>query len=530
MPVYASASVGIVEALADPGFYPHRPEAVEVVETHASWVFRAGDLVYKVKKPVVFPFLDYGTLERRRLMCEEEVRLGRRLAPRLYLGVRPIVRRGDGLELGRPGDPTVVEHAVEMRRFRDERTLASMLGRGEDASGAVEEVARRLARFHAQADAAPGAFSSAAVAATVGENFATLLGLAPAAGRTAPAAGTALAAAHRFAVAFVHARRDLIDRRSRHGRAREGHGDLRAEHVILEDGIEIFDPVEFDPGLRRIDVAADLAFLVMDLTAAGRDDLARRLVEAYRHAGGDCGDDGLVAFYAAYRAWVRAKVALLRAGELPAGDPGREAALAEAARLAAVGRRLAWRARGPSLLVVCGGAATGKTTLARAVADVSGLPHLSSDVTRKALAGLAPEQRAPDGLYAEEMSLRTYAELGARAAALASGDGAIVDATFRRRAHRDAFAEAVSASRAEPLYVECRAPASVAFERAALRLRAGTGVSDAGPELAARQRHELDPLDEVRAERHLSIRTDQPLAAQLDELEAALDHRIARDA
>lgn len=511
----------IVEALTDPGFYPHRPAKVEVVETHVSWVFLAGDLVYKLKRPVRFPFLDYSTPERRRRMCEEEVRLGRRLAPSLYLGVRPIVRRDGGLALGRPGGADAVEHAVELRRFREERTLASMLARGESASAAVEGVARRLAAFHAKAEPAPGAFGPAHVMATVTENFATMLRFAPDLGELE------LAAAHRFAVAFVHARRESIDARSSSGSVRDGHGDLRAEHVIVDDGIEVFDPIEFDPDLRRIDVAADLAFLVMDLAATGREDLARGLVEHYREAGGDCGDDRLLEFYAAYRAWVRAKVAMLRADGLTVGSPQRDAAHDEAARLAALARRFAWRARGPLLLLVCGAAATGKTTLARVAANVAGLPLLSSDVIRKELAGLAPTDRAVDALYDEEMNLRTYAELGARAAgALGAGGGAVVDATFRRRAHRDAFAGAAGGQSAAALYVECRMPESLAVERATRRLHDQSRVTDAGPELAGHQVREFEALDEVAAGRHLTLRSDQPLPAQIDELEAALDRRI----
>lgn len=521
----ADVPVGILEALGDPRFYPHRPASVEQIETHASRVFLAGDRVYKVKRPVAFPFLDYSTLERRRLMCEEEVRLGRRLAPRLYLGVRPIVRRGNGLALGHGGDPHVVEYAVELRRFPEERTLASVLRRGEPVSEVVIALGRRLAAFHAAAEPAPGRFGPVDVTATVDDNFETLLRFVPHVGDSAVAGG------HRFALAFIHGHRELIRRRSLSGCVRDGHGDLRCEHVILEDGVEIFDPVEFDPALRRIDVAADLAFLVMDLVDAGRDDLAQLLVGGYRDAGGDCGDDRLIAFYAAYRAWVRAKVAMLRADQLPADDRRGGSALAEAARLAALGGRFAWRARRPMVLVVCGGAATGKTTLARAVAAVAALPHLSSDPTRKALAGLAPTARAAARHYSERVGLQTYAALGAQAAeAVAGGSGAVVDATFRRRADRAAFARALGelGPGATAVYVECRAPARVVIERAARRLAEGTSVSDAGPELAVRQLREFEPLDEIPADRHLALRTDAPVDELIDDVEAGLDARIAR--
>jgi len=502
--------------MRSPSFYPNAPASVEVVESHISWVFLAGDRAFKLRKPVVFPFLDYGTPERRREMCEAEVRLGQRLAPDLYLGVRPVTRsEGGGWALGAPGDPGE-EHVVEMRRFDESRTLAALVSRGEADAELVRSVARRVARFHRSAEPAPpGSFDAGAVADTVSENFGTLLPYADALG------SKELAAAHRFAVAFLHARHEQLEDRATRGFVRDCHGDLRAEHVILEGGsVEVFDPLEFDPALRQIDVSADLAFLVMDLVAAGAADLGTALISEYESAGGDHGGRPLLFFYAAYRAWVRAKVACLRAGELEPSERGDP--LAEARQFAELARRLAWRARGPLVIVVCGASATGKTHLAEHLASISGLLHLSSDVVRKEIAGLAPQQRAPESDYSEDMSVRTYQELGSRAAD--APDGAIVDATFRRKAHRAAFADAFGG---HALFVECLAPVAVVAERAARRELDPERVSDATAEIAARQRAEFEPLDEVPPGAHLSLRTDRPLGEQLAELEAWLDARLA---
>jgi aminoglycoside phosphotransferase family enzyme/predicted kinase len=514
----------IAEAMANPGFYPDAPSRVEVRETHISWVFLTEELAFKLRKEVVFPFLDYGTRERRRHMCEEEVRLGRRLAPALYLGVRAVVSTDGGFALADPGAPGALEDVVVMRRFDEASTLAARLEAGTASEQDVCAVARCIARFHSTTEHAPaGSFGPPQVAATVSENFTTLLAFAEEIG------DLRLAAAHRFAIAFLHGRHGELAERERSGCVRDCHGDLRTEHVILADaGVQIFDPVEFDPTLRLIDVAADLGFLVMELVEAGRDDLARALVAEYRAAGGDDGGDSLLAFYAAYRAWVRAKVACLRAGELPPGEPRRRE-LEHARRLAAVGERLSWRARGALVLVVCGASATGKTVLAEALASDSGLAHVSSDRVRKELAGLAPEARAPLTEYSEEVSLRTYRELGAKASAEAARGGAVVDATFRRRSHREAFAIGYGDGSPAPLFFQCEAPAEVILERARLRESDPRRISDATAEIAAAQLAEFEPLDEIEPRRHVILRTDREVDVLVDAVEAALDARLARE-
>jgi predicted kinase len=333
-------------------------------------------------------------------------------------------------------------------------------------------------------------------------------------------------ALERFTHAFVGAHAQMLDARARQGLVREGHGDLRAEHVLLGETLQVVDCVEFDPALRELDVADDVAFMVMDLVARGGDRFAKDLVHAYRNDGGEPGEDRLIAFYAAHRALVRAKIALLRAAQHPASssERGRESAVAR--ELLALAERFAWQARLPLVIVVCGVPGAGKSHLARALAEISGLPHLSSDVTRKRLAGLRPQQRAGEAAYSAEFNRLTYAELGRRAAREASGrGGALADATFRHRADRDSFADAF-ADEAPVLFVECRAPARVLAQRAAQRdLRPGR-VSDASLSVVLRESSTWEPLDELAPEAHVTLRTDRPVEAQLEDLRALLDRRI----
>ncbi len=507
----------IAAALRDPGFYPERPQRVEVHETHTSIVFVAGERAYKLKKPVSLGFLDYSTEEARRAMCREEVRLNRRLAPSVYLGVRSIVEAGRGLELGDEGDPRALEHVVEMRRYDEQLTLAALAVRGDGGLDEVRSVAAALERFHAGAPlcaAAGGADPRAPIKRSTDQTLASLLLL------VRPELGAAVAAAERFSNAFLLAHRDELAARAAAGRVRDVHGDLRAEHVLLSEPIEVVDCVEFDPALRQIDVGYDLAFLAMDLERLDRPELARELVSAYRERGGDPGSEQLVGFFAAHRAWVRANVALLRAEQRAAAgeDPG--GAVAEGEALLALGRRLAWRARGPLLLVLCGLSGSGKSHLARELAAASGIAVLASDRVRKELAGVGAEARAPAGAYSEDFNERTYDELGRRAAErLEEAGAAIVDATFRLPADRAAFAAALGAAASEARFVECIAPDAVRLERVAGR----SDASDATVEIARGQ--EFAPLDEVPAHRHLPLRTDRSAGQAVAAIEAWLDSR-----
>jgi uncharacterized protein len=511
--------------MLEPGFYPHSPEAVELRETHISWVFLAGELVYKVKKPLTLPFLDYGTPARRREMCQEEVRLNRRFAPQVYLRVVGIARASDGWALTAAEAPAAEEYAVEMRRFDEGRSMAALAAEGALERRHVVGVARLLARLHAEAPIAPPERSDVeALVATLEENLETLRATG-----TAVLGDAQLEAGERFTRGFLAARRAELSQRGSDGLVRDCHGDLRAEHVIVPERGEAYayDCIEFNPSLRQIDVAADIAFLVMDLVALGAEDHALALVDAYREAGGDPGDDALLSFLAAYRAWVRAKVDCLRALELDEGGEervGREARARERFRL---GRRLAWRARRPLVVVVCGVAATGKTTVAREVAGVSGWRHISSDLTRKRLAGLAPQEPAAAEHYSPEFTARTYRELGATARAeLDRSGGAIVDATCHLRDERDALRAGMGDCRASLLFVECRAPEQVLIARLRERWAEPGRVSDADAEVVRRQLAEAEPLTEVPPAARAELATEAEPEELAARLEALVDERL----
>lgn len=496
----------------------HAVGAVERRETHGSWVLLTPTRALKVKKPVVMAFLDYGTLARRRAMCRAEVEVNRRAAPSIYLGVRAIVPDGGTVVLAHEDDPRAVEYAVEMRRFPEAATMASSLQAGSLDPEAAARIGARLAAFHAQSEPVLGAGGAERVKRTVDDDFASLSSLLSGDDEC----GRELVAAERCASALLGARWRELDERARAGRVRDGHGDLRAEHVLLQPEDALVDAIEFDPGLRRIDVGLDLAFLVMDLHSAGRGDLATALVAGYREAGGDPGDDRLLAFFAAYRARIRAKVALLRAAQLPRG-PAAAAERATAKRLLRLGDRLLWAARDPVVIAVAGVSASGKTTLARAIGERSDMPVLSSDVIRKALCGVAPADRAPASAYDESTTRATYRELGRRAAA--SSGTVVVDATFHRRATREAFRSELGDAADRLVYVECRAPVAVLERRLRARELDPERISDATVDVLHGQLAAREPLDEVAAAAHLVVRSDQRAGDAIAVIADALDRR-----
>jgi uncharacterized protein len=512
-PALVRAAVARAAGAAGPG-------DVEIRETHISWLFLAGDRVYKLKKPVVLNFLDYGTPERRRIMCAQEIRLNSRLAPGVYLGVRGLAAGDDGLDIVADDDPAAVDYVVEMRRYDEDRTLAVLVAREQVDDRQLDDVGTALAGFHRTCPPACRRDGAAAARHEIHDNLAELSDLLP--DRRFTLGGLA-----RFLDAFVLAHAPMLDARSASGHVREGHGDLRAEHVILDAKLAFVDCVEFDRSLRTIDAADDLAFLVMDLCARGAEPLGRRVIDAYRAAGGDCGPDELVWFYATHRALVRAKVALLRA----APQDGTRASGATVPRAAdelfAVAERSAWRARGPMALVICGAAASGKSQLAATVAARFAVPVINSDIVRKQLAGLHPTQRAPTELYDTEINHRTYGELGRQTArAIADRHSVLVDATCRHRADRDTL----MAELADPTpvwFVECMAPAEVRIARAAAREHDPAHVSDATAELVRDEHNAFDPLDEIAPDRHLALRTDRRTPGVLADLLALLDARLA---
>jgi aminoglycoside phosphotransferase family enzyme/predicted kinase len=448
------------------------PAPVERRETHGAWVLLTGEDAYKLRKPVRLPYLDYSDVAQRLRCSQAEVALNQELAPGIYRHVRALVRDGATLAFG-PCEPTpeANDYVVVMRRFDESATLAAHAEAGEVHAEDVDATARVIAAFHRRA--APAQGSHERVAARVHADIDDLADL--------DAPEVDVSALRAFARAALRRHADELDDRARDGLWRDGHGDLRAEHVVLGDPIAIIDRVEFDPALRRIDVASDLAFLAMDLEALGVGWAARRLVDAYADAGGQPASPALQALWAWQRAIVRLKIALLR------GDA------ANAARLHTLAETLAWRERACPVLLVCGPPASGKSTLARELAELTGLRTVSTDIVRKELQGVDPNTTLPDAAYGDGVTRRVYEAVGARAAAVVDEDGGvIVDATARSGPQRAALRAGLD-GRGPIRALVCTADRETLRRRAQARLQDPARVSDAGPQVALALAETFDP-------------------------------------
>jgi aminoglycoside phosphotransferase family enzyme/predicted kinase len=391
------------------------PAIERCIETHISWVVLAGEFAWKIKKPVVLPFLDYGTVDKRRACCEEELRLNRRFAPQLYLEV---------VELN--GEP-----AVKMRRFDEALRLDHICANCDLTGAQLSAFARDLVAL--QADAAvspPPTFGTPeTILADALENFEELE-------RLLPDAVGHLARLKQWTQAEFARRHSDFARRQAQGRIREGHGDLHLGNLVLLDGrIVPFDGIEFNAGFRHIDVASEIAFTLLDLLDHQRPGLATWLLSEWLTYSGDFDALTVLRFYLVYRALVRAKVTALQENR-----DGSLAYLSFALRLI--------NPLAPTLTITCGLSGSGKTYLSSrrlASADFLQTVRIRSDVERKRLHGLAPNADSGGTIYGPAATLRTYAHLAELAErALHAGWSVIVDAAFLRRAERAAFARLAS--------------------------------------------------------------------------------------
>ncbi len=437
------------------------PPIERCIETHISWVLLAGGFAWKVKKPLTLPFLDYSTVDKRRVCCEEELRLNRRFAPQLYLEV---------VDLN--GEP-----AVKMRRFDEAQRLDHVCANCDLTGAQLSTFARDLSAFQAAVPPTSTFGSPDTILADALENFEELERLLP------DAVGHLGRLKQWTQEEFARRQSDFVRRRAQ-GYIREGHGDLHLGNLVLLDGrIVPFDGIEFNAGFRHIDVASEIAFTLLDLLDHQRPGLATWLLSEWLTYSGDFDALTVLRFYLVYRALVRAKVAALQENRDDSLNY-----LSFALRLI--------QPPTPTLTITCGLSGSGKTYLSSrrlASADFLHTVRIRSDVERKRLHGLSPEATSGGTIYGPAATLRTYAHLAEVAEhALRAGWSVIVDAAFLKRAERTAFARLAGAL---GVGFALLAPEATP-ETCAARLAARRGdASEATPAVLADQLRWFEPPD-----------------------------------
>ncbi len=483
---------------------------VTLIQTHISSVLLASRYAYKLKKPVAFGFVDFSTLEARKRCCEEEVRLNRRTAPQIYLDVVPVTGGDAAPRFGERGQ--AIDYAVRMHRFAT-RDLADRRARaGRFGAAHVDRLAAAVATFHAAAAGAPAGSGYGApdrVLRWARENFALCLLRLDDEGLR-----TRLQRLAQWTEDEFRRRAGWFAARAAGGCIRECHGDLHLANIVLIDEVPVpFDGIEFNPELRFIDVASDVAFTFVDLVDHGLPRLAWRFMNRYLEDSGDYGLLTGLRFYAVYRALVRAKVSLIRAHQPDARPTERRRSATAFARDLALAERLA-EAPFPLLVAVGGVSGSGKTTVAGLLLEHLGAVRVRSDVERKRLAGVSAGMHRSagigEGLYSAEMNRRTYTRLHEVAATvLDAGHPVIVDAALLLRAERDALRRLAAQCGVHCACIWCDAPPRTLRSRIARRQAKGADASDAT--LAVLQ--------------HQLVVTERPAA---DEVVRAFDTRVPR--
>ncbi|MCG6965763.1 MAG: AAA family ATPase [Chromatiaceae bacterium] len=504
----------MVASLMDPRRWPQGGGERRRIDTHISTVILAGDLAYKLKKPLDLGFLDFLSLDARRQACLAEVRLNRRLAPEIYLGVSAI---SGSIQAPRvDGDGPAIDWAVRMQRFDPDAILANLAA--QIRPPLIVQLADRVARFHAEAATCPQQelFGTPPVVfAPMQQNFEQIHALFG-------SADASLESLRVWTLEEYARLGDALRARKSDGHVRECHGDLHLGNVALIDARPVvFDAIEFNPGFRWIDTLNDVAFLTMDLHHRARPELAYQFLDRYLQIGGDYAGLAVLRFYEVYRAMVRAKIAAIRLHQqIDASERG--SVEAEFAAYIALAGRLT-RGHSGALLITHGLSGSGKSHVTAGLPGELPAVRLRSDVERKRLLGIDPgsDASAVDG-YSRELTERTYARLAQLARGVVeAGYVAVIDATFLKRAQRARFSELAAALQVPFVIIDCDAAPPILRERILRRRSESGNVSDADLSVLEMQLRNHEPLDAAEVATSIPVGPDLPLA--LDRVRQLLD-------
>jgi uncharacterized protein len=514
-----AAITPLIERMLEPGFYPHGvTEPIQLIQTHISYVLLTGEYAYKIKKPVNFGFLDFTELEQRHHFCLEELRLNQRGAPQLYLEVLPINQQQGAWHLGGSGE--TVEYTLKMRQFPTAALLSNMFVQGELTPELLQTLARVVAQYHAGAETSDYIQSFGQVdriRQSFDENYAQTISYIG-----GPQTQEQFDLTQAYSDRFFQERANLFEQRRQNGWIRACHGDLHLGNICYwQQQMLLFDCIEFNEPFRFVDTMYDVGFMVMDLIARDRPDLANIFLNTYIEQTGDWEGLQLLPLYVSRQAYVRAKVT-----SFLLNDPGIAEDVKQKARETAAGYyQLAWQStqtQSGQILIMSGLSGSGKSTVARLLAQKIGAIHIRSDAVRKHLAGIGLDQRGTtdgafgSGIYTPEMTQKTYDRLLELALLLAGqGFSIILDAKYDRQAHRQAVIDQAKSQQLGLKIVQC----TTAIEQLRDRLQARQGdIADATADLLPEQLKAYEELTAAEQAYEFRIDTSQALMPQIQPL------------
>ena len=505
----------LVKAIRDHAEFEHYIEKFDIIETHISCVLLTGPYAYKFKKSVNFGFLDFSTLEKRRFYCHEELRLNRRLAPELYLEVVPITGSEEYPEIG--GTGPALEYAVKMVQFPKGVELEQMLKSGYVTKNHMEELAEQIAAFHAAIPVSTKhgpRGSPQNIRQSVFENFTQIR---PHIGADAEYPDK-LARLEQWSAEQYSALQDTLAARKGDGYIRECHGDMHLGNIILHDGkLVIFDCIEFSEKLRWIDVASEVAFLVMDLESRKQPVFALRFLNKYLECTGDYAGLALLRFYCAYRALVRAKVSCLALQNPSLDGAGRQALVDKYRHYIDYALHVTHQDRTAAYLIITHGlSGSGKSTIAKSVYEYLSAIWIRSDVERKRLCHLEPGARTASriqtGIYTELTTQQTYTTLMALAGKiLQAGYPVIVDAAYLQKKYRHHMRELASQLEVPFIILHIHAGKKTLQQRILEREAGQTDISEADSRVLEHQMTSMQPLEPDEQQHQILINTDGEL-------------------
>lgn len=500
----------ICHAMAEPSFYPHEVTHLQRLDTHISTVFLTGRWVYKLKKPVDFGFLDFTKLDSRRHFCEREVYLNQRLSQGVYIGVVHICRSREGRYfIGGGGEP--VEYAVKMRQLPEEDSLLWRIAAGNVSEKDMRELGWRLADFYENSLRDPEIDQYGhpdLISFNMEENF---YQIRPFVDDLVDSEEYELI--RQVNRAFFLYYSGLFEKRMDSGRIRDGHGDLRCDHVYFSQGIQIIDCIEFNDRFRYGDVVSDLAFLHMDLEHHGGENLCQAFLAAYAERADDFEMYALLDFYACYRAMVKVKVACLRSAELESAEE-REILKGEARGYLQGAYRYALQFSRPTIWVIMGLPATGKSSVAQVISERLSLPLFQSDLIRKEMTGRPKDQAEivpyGHGAYQSTLRQRVYAKMLSLAQEeLKQGHSIVLDATFSKRRWRDEVRQLADDLGTNLIVVECSCDEETIRKRLSGR-KNEFSISDARLQHLPHMIADYEKPTEMPAEQYFQVESSLP--------------------